>query len=60
MAESFTGFWEATGPGIEDDVATTISYWSVERLLARLRERLEAVPPGTIMRIELIAWDDGA
>lgn len=53
----FTGFWEATGPGLEDEVATTISYIEVEDLIERLRLRLESVPPGTHVRVDLIAWD---
>jgi len=57
MAERFTGFWEATGPGHMEEVATTISHWPIEKLLERLRERLETVPPGTLVRVELIAWE---
>jgi hypothetical protein len=55
MAERFTGFWETDGP--EPEVATTISYWGVDELLERLRVRLEQVPPGTHVRVDLIAWD---
>jgi hypothetical protein len=59
MAERFTGFWEAEGPAWEPEVATTISYWPVEELLEHLRQRLELVPPGTHVRVDLIAWDGG-
>jgi S-methylmethionine-dependent homocysteine/selenocysteine methylase len=48
----FTGFFEAGG-----DVSTTVSYVETEDLLERLRARLEAVPPGTWVRIDLIAWE---
>lgn len=57
MAERFTGFWEATGPDV-DEVATTISYWETDQILDRLRERLESVPPGTHVRVDLIAWSE--
>jgi hypothetical protein len=54
----FTGFWEATGPDIEDEVATTINYVEIEDLIERLRKRLESVPPGTHVTVDLIAWSD--
>jgi hypothetical protein len=54
MTEHFTGFWE------DDDgdgtMATTIGPIPVDDLLERLRARLEAVPPGTVVRVDLIAW----
>jgi hypothetical protein len=53
----FTGFWEASGFAIEDEVATTFTYVETDDLLERLRARLEAVPPGTHVRVDLIAWD---
>lgn len=53
----FTGFWEATGPAIETEMSASISYIDTDDLLERLRVRLEAVPPGTHVRIDLIAWD---
>jgi hypothetical protein len=48
----FTGFWEAG-----DDMAMTFSYVETEDLLERIRVRLEAVPAGTWVRIDLIARD---
>jgi hypothetical protein len=55
----FTGFWDATGPGLPDgEIAVSIRYEETEVLLERLRERLEAVPPGTHVTIDLIAWAD--
>jgi hypothetical protein len=56
MAELFTGFWEARGADV-DEVAATIRYEPIGELLERLRVRLEAVPPGTRIRVDLIAWD---
>jgi len=62
MAERFTGFWEATGrddDGVyREEVLTTIGPWPLEEILERLRERLETVPAGTNVRIDLIAWAD--
>lgn len=58
----FTGFWEAL---VRDDdgqlvseVATTISYWTVEEILPRLGGRLLTVEPGTNVRVDLIAHED--
>lgn len=56
----FTGFFELRGPGIESEVSVTISYVEIAELLERLRLRLEAVPPGAHVRIDLIAWDGEA
>jgi hypothetical protein len=56
MAELFTGFWEARGADV-DEVAATIRYEPIGELLERLRVRLEAVPAGTHVRVDLIAWD---
>jgi hypothetical protein len=53
----FTGFWEASGPRLEEEIAVTLSYVETEDLLERLRVRLESVPPGTWVRLDLIAWD---
>jgi hypothetical protein len=52
----FTGFWEARGPDV-DEMATTITKATTDDLLARLRVRLESVPSGTHVRIDLIAGD---
>lgn len=57
MALSFTGFWEAHGPDIETEMATTVSYVPAPELLRRLRARLETVERGTHLRVDLIAWD---
>jgi hypothetical protein len=54
----FTGFWEVSGPGVEPEVATTISYVPVDELLERLRARREQLKPGTHIRIDLISWDE--
>lgn len=54
---TFTGFWEASGPEIETEVATTISYWPIPRLLDALRARLESARPGTHIVVDLISWD---
>lgn len=56
---TFTGFWEAHGPDVETELATTISYWPIGRILAALKRRLEAAQPGTHIRIDLITWDEG-
>jgi hypothetical protein len=56
MAELFTGFWEARGSDL-DEVFATVRYEPVDDLLERLRVRLESVPAGTHVRIDLIAWD---
>jgi len=53
----FTGFYEARGPDT-DELATTVSYVPVDELLGRIRVRLNEVPPGTHVRIDLIAWAD--
>ena len=55
----FTGFFEATGQDI-DEVAMTFGYVETDDLLERLRARLEAVPPGTHVRVDLIAWSADA
>lgn len=52
----FTGFWEATAPGL-DEVAVTLSYVTADELLERLRVRLADVPVGTHIRVDLISWD---
>lgn len=61
MANLFTGFYEATARGedgqLEREVLTTISYWPVERILGRLEARLASVERGTLVRVDLIAWD---
>jgi hypothetical protein len=54
MAERFTGFWEDNDG--EGTVATTVGPTDVDDLLERLRARLLEVPPGTIVRIDLVAW----
>ena len=53
----FTGFWEARGDGVEE-VAVTIQYLPADELLRRLQARLESVPAGTHIRIDVIAWAD--
>jgi hypothetical protein len=53
MAERFTGFWEDNDG--EGNVSTTVGPIGVDDLLERLRVRLEAVPPGTMVRVDLIA-----
>jgi hypothetical protein len=53
----FTGFWEASGRDVETELAASIKYETVDVLLERLRARLVSVPPGTRVRIDLIAWD---
>lgn len=55
---TFTGFWEAHGPAVETELATTISYWPIGRILAALRVRLEAAQPGTHIRVDLITWGE--
>lgn len=55
MAERFTGFWEDNADDV-GTVATTIGPIPLEDLLDRLRRRLEEVPPGTTVRVDLIAW----
>lgn len=60
----FTGFWEATTVSDSPDIPpaielyTTINYWPADVLLERLRMRLEELPPGTHIRLDLIAWDE--
>jgi hypothetical protein len=54
MAERFTGFWEDDDGG--GTVLTTITPIPLDDLLERLRARLEALPPGTVVRVDLIAW----
>jgi hypothetical protein len=39
-------------------VLTTVQYVEAADLLERVRLRLEAAPPGSHIRIDLIAWDD--
>lgn len=56
----FTGFWE-TRYTVDDrppELATTVGPIDVDVLLDRLRKRLDDVPAGTWVRIDLIAWDD--
>jgi hypothetical protein len=54
----FTGFYESRTPHAEDDeVLTTLSYVELDDLLERLRARLEDVPPGSHVVVDLIAWD---
>ena len=53
---TFTGFWEMTGPDV-DEVSCTISYLPADELLERIRVRLEAAPPGVHVRIDLVSWD---
>jgi hypothetical protein len=55
----FTGFWEAEIPNGEAEVATSIKYLTTEQLLERLRVRMDAAEPGTRIRIDVIAWDEG-
>lgn len=57
MTPTFTGFWETRGPE-PAEVATTIGPITITELLGRLRGRLESVPAGTWVRIDLIAWED--
>jgi hypothetical protein len=57
VAELFTGFWETRGPE-GDEVLTTLKYVPAEQLLDRLKQRLAGVPPGTHVRIDLMAWED--
>lgn len=57
LLPSFTGFLEIRGPDVETTVSTTIRYLSIDETLDRLRARLEAVPPGTHVRVDLISWD---
>jgi hypothetical protein len=52
MAERFTGFWED-----DSTVATTVGPMLIDDLLERLRVRLQETAPGTVVRIDLIAWD---
>jgi hypothetical protein len=66
MADKFTGFWDAQYGASEDrewilehgpeEVATTLGPVDVEDLLERLGKRLREVPPGTRVRVDLIAW----
>jgi hypothetical protein len=51
VAEHFTGFWDDG-----DTVVTTLGPVPLDDLLERLRVRLEAVPTGTVVRVDLIAW----
>lgn len=53
MAECFTGFWDDG-----ESVATTVGPVALDDLMERLRARLEAMPAGTNVRIDLIAWDE--
>lgn len=53
MASHFTGFWEDDEG--EGNVATTIGPVPLDDLLERLRRRLEAVPDGTTVRVDLVA-----
>jgi hypothetical protein len=59
----FTGFWETRYTGGGDDaplpeLATTVGPITTTELLGRLHARLDDVPPGTWVRIDLIAWGD--
>jgi hypothetical protein len=53
----FTGFWEAKGEGV-DEVATSVKYLQTDQLLDRLRERMNSVPPGTHVHIDVTAWGE--
>jgi hypothetical protein len=57
----FTGFYEVRVPHGEDveqeQMLATVAYIETPELLARLSDRLEGVPPGSHIRIDLIAWD---
>lgn len=51
----FTGFWEATGDGV-DEVATSVKYLTTDQLLERIRARMENAADGTHIKIDIVAW----
>jgi hypothetical protein len=55
----FTGFWETRfTTDRPPELATTVGPVTATELLGRLRARMDDVPAGTWVRIDLIAWED--
>jgi hypothetical protein len=55
----FTGFVEADPPdGGDQLVMSTVGPVDVDDLFERLKAKVIELPPGTNVRIDLIAWDD--
>jgi hypothetical protein len=58
VAERYTGFWEDWDSETPPSVRTTIGAVDTDELIERIRERLHELPPGRIVRIDLISWGD--
>jgi type IV secretory pathway ATPase VirB11/archaellum biosynthesis ATPase len=54
----FTGFIEATGADGEELVLTTVGPVDVDDVFERVKAKVLELPPGTDVRIDLIAWND--
>lgn len=56
---TFTAFWEANGPDGEEEMRfTALQPLPTDELLDRLRDRMNYVPAGTIIRVDMVAVGD--